>query len=260
MFRQKIRFRYFYAHPDHPFVMCAIPKVGTSTLKGWFLQSTGAVEDVARNVHRYPEWDSYRLHTRSWSSITSLLDERLVFGFVRDPVDRIVSAYVDKYVRAGEVPDMKGAVRHLETITSRTYDDSHPGMTFREFVDHLADARDMQLDPHWRPQTFFMRDVPQLIILRIESLSDVTAQLSEAYRMAPPQKRHSLRYAEASTDFLADTPSRDLARRAKADGGGARDLPNKTQLLDDAIRATLERRFAGDLELREHALTELPDR
>ena len=248
------RLRYYFSHPVHPFVMCASPKVGSSTLKGWFLNSATDLKQVVKHIHTYESWDRFWLADQPKQEIIRQFETRLLFGFVREPISRVTSAYVDKYVRAGDPPTMKGAVRFLESATGRTYDKHHPGMTFREFVDEICRTRDRQLDPHWRSQTYFVADVPRLRLIRLEHLNEVVGQISEILDMKPPVTRHSMPYRQDSEEFVADVPSRELVRVA---WDGVTDkkphLPRSQQFLDDEIVAKLEKRFKADFALRNNA-------
>jgi len=150
--------------PKAKLAFCGIPKVGiTQWLQ--FLRFTVGAKDYQSFPHSKPDVDAMRFDTlQEHVQMKILNDPEWKFAaFIRNPVERLLSAYLDK------VASEKQAVRqHFQ----KNYGLNHT-ISFREFVNYLGDERqscplskknykidglrgvDWCANPHWRPQTFF---------------------------------------------------------------------------------------------------------
>ena len=96
------------------------------------------------------------------------------FMVFRAPMDRLVSAYVEKFVNNREHPgqwetcgDVIRTVFHVDTATPEHF--SH-GITFREFAEYILARDPQQLDSHWQPQVFYMGHEPLTHMYDVKAL------------------------------------------------------------------------------------------
>lgn len=79
------------------------------------------------------------------------------FAVLRDPFDRLVSAYVEKFVLHRDEPRIEETVglayRAVFGRDELTPEDFERGISFREFVTFILHENPKVLDPHWQPQS-----------------------------------------------------------------------------------------------------------
>lgn len=106
-------------------------------------------------------------------------DEYFKFSVIRNPLERLVSAYLEKFVynRHGQRNLMH--TRPLLTQIQGSDDiDIDRGISFDEFVAYIIEQDPMELDPHWRPQYLYFQGVPHLSrIFRLEEIEKLSAYL-----------------------------------------------------------------------------------
>lgn len=108
-------------------------------------------------------------------------DDYFKFSVVRDPFERLVSAYLEKFVYNRHNPrnvfhtkPVLQAVQRIEEVDLRT------GISFDEFASYLLEQDPYSLDPHWRPQNLYLRGIcDDAQIFRIEDLSKLEEQLGK---------------------------------------------------------------------------------
>lgn len=136
----------------HQYVYVETPKVGCSTIK----------DTLQRIELDYPEMlrdDFEDIHRRDTSPLLSPSQtcafERIiqspsyfVFCFVRNPYERLLSAYLDKIVNG-----MPGK-RSILTAMGDDPENLNKEIPFREFVDVVTGLEISKMDPHWRIQYY----------------------------------------------------------------------------------------------------------
>jgi len=157
--RSPYKFHYFLR--DLGLVYLAIPKNANSFLRhALFAHSKmtadfrPAEESVAAYMNRTP---SRRLKVRRRRALSNPHYCRLVV--LRNPLERLVSAYLEKFVRPG--PDgMADKYRGIVARAARALDRNitPETFTFEDFLRHAATCDDMELNPHWRPQQHYVAD------------------------------------------------------------------------------------------------------
>jgi dermatan 4-sulfotransferase 1 len=181
-------YQQFLINREHRFIYCYVPKVACSSLKLWFMRVAGMdVHDATADIH--PRLDAnFSLETLPRQEADELLrsSDYYRFAFMRNPFARLVSAYLDKIVN-GEEPGLvaikqfqKGRPWQLRKrlryqwrkMKTGSGMDCQQGMTFREFVHLVASQSPQQLDPHWRPQTLILGDVPMDFVGRMEHMTE----------------------------------------------------------------------------------------
>jgi len=225
--------RSFIASERHGFLYMPIEKVACSSIKHWIIkivagEETPEVHDYAREnleLQTLPVHESERL----------LRDPSLFrFAFVRNPWDRLVSAFTNKFI-----PNKSPAQRFLSEMTWRRHwrsvlswvtaglvaapDEVNPPwistqpiaeqFTFRQFVGELEQLSPETFDQHWRPQYLSLGDQKLDFLGKFESLSEDFAQICRRLKIdyALPHKNQTPRRAVEST-CVADWPAARLAQ------------------------------------------------
>ncbi|MEM9146716.1 MAG: sulfotransferase family 2 domain-containing protein [Pseudomonadota bacterium] len=211
--------------------------------------------EIARDVHRITDDEETGLQLKDLDEATAraLLAEDgiLRFAVLRNPADRLVSAYVEKFVvrrarkRIATAPVL-AAVRGVASPTDRDFAE---GIRFREFLEHVLSADRTELDPHWRDQTDSFVHFPATHLYAIEDL-DLLAEDLAAHLGAPVRIGRHNRARRAETHTLPGAAERMPA-----------DLPDPERLspqsfLDAANLARLRHRFAADQMLYDAARRE----
>ncbi|MDX2114772.1 MAG: sulfotransferase family 2 domain-containing protein [Planctomycetota bacterium] len=235
-----------YTFPGRPLVVWAIPKAGCSAVKRWLLghAEPGPEDRWAPDVHTYIR-PRYSIKLLDDAERARRLASDRTLAFVRDPIARVVSAYVDKFV-IRDHDHLFAPAREMTALLGAR------GLTFRQFVDILTHTPDDHLDVHWRPQTRWFAIHTPAEILPIERLSATLAALDADAGIPAAALPHLAKpsnpteYTRSDGVLHTDTPS-DVLK--------ARDLrPGPVALVDDDTRAAILRRFADDLDLYRRAV------
>ena len=200
------------------------------------------------------------VHARTFRSDTGLLigdksaaeAERLLaasgfFRFVvlRDPLDRLVSAYVEKFV----VNRMEG-YQHYATgpIVAAVQGRSRPeeadhaaGITFRQFAEHVIATSDDALDPHWCAQAAYLTSTGFDHLYTVADLDMLARDLSAqcARPVSIGHENRSRDTARRHEPGMADRPPREIE-------GRVRRIATESFYDDPALRARVAARFAAD--------------
>ena len=143
----------------YKFVYCPVPKVGVSNWRRVLLVLSGKL--IITNPL---EFSLSSVHGTYYSSLSYLaylnlteIDYRLKhyykFVFIRDPFERILSAYMDKFQRKNRFA--WAVIGKLLIKNYRNHPDKNAlttglGVTFDEFVQYILDSSVYSCDEHWR--------------------------------------------------------------------------------------------------------------
>ena len=187
------------------------------------------------------------------------------FAIVRDPVDRAVSAYIDKFIRQDAMNlHAKGVIeavrfgRRVRLTRRERFEaggqwlekrcdpriDYRAGVSFAEFVSYLESTPNERLDDHYRPQADYLR----LSGLRFQRLIPFT-QFHDG--IAHVAAMHGINV------WIPDRPqaeprlesSRELAAVRSGEIRSMGALPSTDSLVTPALRERVSRRFAVDGDL-----------
>lgn len=210
---------------------------------------------IARDVHRVLDDEATGLQLKDFPEdrARALVADpgALRFAVVRDPAERLVSAYLEKFVRRRERKRIATApaIAAIRGVAEPTDADFARGIRFSEFLDYVTATPPMELDPHWRPQIESFRHLACTHVYPMEHLA-----LLEA-------------------DLAAHLGRRVALGRLNAHGAGARvvvegagrlwpsELPDPARIapesfLDAGTRARIEGAYAADAALHGAALRE----
>lgn len=158
-------FHSLFVDDEHRLLYCAVPKVACTNWKRVLLTLSGRVESAKienlsdNNVHRQlGKVYLKRLESYTTKEIQFRLNNYYIFMFVREPFERLLSAYRNKLASAEdeEFRRLYGReiIRRYRSRPSATSLQRGHDVSFEEFVRYLLDpkttSREM-LEPHWRP-------------------------------------------------------------------------------------------------------------
>ena len=141
---------------EHRYVYMAVPKVACTTVKRTLAELEGLTPIERRNVHQDDR--QLRLAQLDATQATTALrsDEWLRFAFVRDPYDRMFSAWKSKL---GNTWDTQYLWLRREIRAAFDYpdvdSDPFPMVAFGDFVRFIVESQEPRVvyDGHWNLQT-----------------------------------------------------------------------------------------------------------
>ncbi|CAL1544542.1 unnamed protein product, partial [Lymnaea stagnalis] len=208
---------------------CAIPKVASTTWRRIFLILSGRT-DVNNPLsfkaddvhHKYREHVIY-LSTFSKEEIQIRLKDYYKFVFVREPFERLLSAFRNKFVTQTNASKYFKANFGKQIID--TYRVTPPanhegdGVTFTEFVEYIVDpTKEIPMNEHWEKYETLCN--PCLVnydfIGKLESIETdgqyVLDKLALGYKLSIP-RRSDLKYATNQTQTFMKEYYGQLPRR-----------------------------------------------
>lgn len=223
--------------PARRLVCVAIPKNACTDLKHWFMSlvAPAKLAEPGFRLHAYVR-ATHTLAGKPRAEAERVVRDSFTLAFVREPVSRVVSAYVEKFVRPG--PD--ALFEPAREVLAACGVDASRGITFREFVSFLERSQDEELESHWRPQENFVRGVRIDLLARMEDSARVLDELGRQFGMGAREARrpNATGYTQSAGEIVPDVPSATLHRRGV--------LPPIGDLVDEELRGRVRRRFAED--------------
>lgn len=136
---------------------CEVPKAGCSNWKRVLMVLGGSATSTRDIPHDAAHYSNHlrRLESYDRAGIADRLRSYTKVLFVREPFERLVSAFRDKF----ESPNSyyhpvfgRAIISRYRTNATRTALLTGTGVTFREFVQYLLDVRrPVGMDIHWEP-------------------------------------------------------------------------------------------------------------
>ncbi len=243
------------ADPASGLLYCAIPKSGCSTGKRWFLSMA---EPEILDQRQPP--DTHARCRERWALCltddpierTRLTYGSLAFAIVRDPLERIASAFTEKFTLVYR-PDLFLPAKELAERIEADRADGTTGVSFTEFVEHIAAAPDDALDAHWRPQASFLRLRNDYLIAPIERLTDTLRLIGGAIGRAAVEAP-SMNLTPYSGASAGGETSDVLSTRSSTDLYAADIHPRSHGLYTQRLREVVRARCEADVELHRRAM------
>ena len=170
----------------------------------------------------------------------------LKFAVIRDPLERIVSAYLNKFVSARRNHRVANIATqgYIELVDPEF--DPKRFLNFRQFVRLLCHQADAEMDQHWRPQPGFLRDHVDSFdwLVPLTRLEEFLLVLEQWMGIPIPREKTRNRtvYTPVNTD---EDITKWQPQRLRNRGF----YPDKDSLLTPPLRQALVDRYAADLEL-----------
>jgi len=249
--------------PRVKLIYAYVPKSACTSIKTWLLRYSGECPEIAEKFAlaeqtgaKPPEahdtmHDHFSLKHWSTGVIRRALQDPAYFKFtfVRHPLRRLVSAYLDKVVNAKRPAHeliLRGqANAGCSPSTRRRWWQKPPidaarSLTFREFVRALQAADPESLDIHFRAQHRLLRGLRFDFVGKLENLpQDFSAVQQRLQNTAPLVWRHITEYSAPAPECVADCPA------ARFRGVAA---PPWQSFFDEELRADCCQLYADDFE------------
>ncbi|KAM9481169.1 carbohydrate sulfotransferase 8 isoform 1-T1 [Clarias gariepinus] len=146
-----------YVEDRHKLLYCEVPKAGCSNWKRVLMVLAGAASSTQEIKHDAVHYSNNlkRLDSFDRRSIAERLRSYTKVLFVREPMERLVSAFRDKF----ESPNSyyhpvfgKPIISKYRVNASKSALRTGSGVTFQEFIRYLLDVhRPVGMDIHWEP-------------------------------------------------------------------------------------------------------------
>jgi Sulfotransferase family len=233
----------YLVNHDRKLIYCPIAKVACSSIKQWFLAELGESVPELASIHKAAE--RHRLREQSALLALQVLRDRdyFKFAFVRNPWARLVSAYLNKFLRSNScstrIAREMGRLPRLEPHPSSLVD-----ITFEQFVRHLATGNPARFDVHWRPQHLYLTGHDFDFLGRFEHLTDDFAPLQKRLGTSTPLPRCKTTgygLAQERMEVVAgQTPAELLQRGA---------LPDYRWFYTPELRDIVRQIYAADIQI-----------
>lgn len=129
-------------------IYCFAPKVASTQWK----TVLSALNEGNRTFHHASEIKFDRLNAYPLEEVEQMLKTYFTFIFVREPLERFVSAYKDKFLRENVVFHQAIGREIIKKFRPNATEEALAtgrGVTFSEFTNYVVKTR--HLDEHWRP-------------------------------------------------------------------------------------------------------------
>lgn len=211
-------------------VYAYVPKAACTSIKTWLVRQAGFAPELAAalqsaeksglrptdagypNVHDHLD-QHYSLRVAPAQEVAAIMADPsyFKFAFVRHPLARLVSAYLDKVVR------VKGPARriirnyqfwngHLRWADVANWFSKQGGLnaarslSFREFITQLRRENSELMNAHFRAQTRLLRELPLDFIGRIENSDADFRRVQEHLGVSHPLSNRNIREHAAEPD------------------------------------------------------------
>ncbi|KAM3823986.1 carbohydrate sulfotransferase 14 isoform 1-T3 [Vipera latastei] len=134
----------------HRFLYCYVPKVACSNWKRILKVLDGALENVDVKLKMDHKKDLIFLNDMKSDEIRYRLNHYFKFVFVRDPMERLLSAYRNKF---GEIKEyqLKYGIEIVKKYRKNPGKSMGDDVTFSEFLRYLIDEETEKMNEHWMP-------------------------------------------------------------------------------------------------------------
>lgn len=146
-----------YVEDGHKLLYCEVPKAGCSNWKRVLMVLAGVASSTHKINHDMVHYSNHlkRLDSFDQHAVSERLQSYTKVLFVREPMERLVSAFRDKF----ESPNSyyhpvfgKPIISKYRVNASKSALRTGSGVTFPEFIRYLLDVhRPIGMDIHWEP-------------------------------------------------------------------------------------------------------------
>lgn len=223
-----------------------IPKAGCTaiaTLLATYDPECSDFDPVEDGVHRY-RFRKAALRPDSLEPLYSARNWR--FTVIRSPAERIVSGYIDKFVKPFfQYP-------HLDSSLAA-------GWTLRKVVEKLARLRDSQINKHWRPQYRFFNYAELDYIGAFERMDLVFEIVYSVLGVAPGEASRNRVYKKTEYSNEGDPLPKSPADMTPIEFRDVGRVPPASDFLTDDVAKVIKERYRWDYELHAEALSQSGD-
>ncbi|XP_053252304.1 carbohydrate sulfotransferase 9 [Podarcis raffonei] len=144
-----------YVEDKHKVLYCEVPKAGCSNWKRVLMVLSGVADSAANITHDAAHYGKHlrKLVSYNLKGIHKRLKTYTKVIFVRDPMERLVSAFRDKFEHPNSYYHPvfgKAIIKKYRLNADRVALATGSGVKFKEFIQYLLDShRPVGMDTHW---------------------------------------------------------------------------------------------------------------
>jgi Sulfotransferase family len=180
---------------EHRLIYVCVPKCGSTTIKGILSTLVGRNATSFEHIHkrRYSGLKSPSQVGLSTLYRTAIDSRGLRFSFVRNPYERLVSAWADKFRDKPLVPGdsfVEKYLNHRQTIDADLPAGRDRTLAFSNFVTFASATANQRLDAHWQRQNDIL-DMPGInldLVGKMESFGTDFARVLQHVGACEPFK------------------------------------------------------------------------
>ncbi len=239
---------YYIINHQYKLIYCPIPKNACTLFKEIIVSNSehqSDFQDSDLDVHRYVRQNNVELGDFNYLSNP----EYLKIAMVRNPFDRLVSAYLNKFVRPKKVtPIVKNVIRDIYQFNN-IKPNQKKSVTFSDFIHYLARTEDHYLNEHWRSQYFFlgMGLFEFDLFDSLENVGHIIQKLESRMRIEISKKK-----TKNKTNYSENTVKKDWHEMYPQQLREFEQLPTASSLYTNELIALVKSRYALDVEMYEN--------
>src|SRR6056297_1118230 len=233
-------------------IYCPIGKNACTFLKSEVTRTAGLahIDHIARDIHFITDTvrTGMQLSDHSPQEVERLIHDEtyLRFAVLRDPMDRLLSAYVEKFVQHRNTPlnifHTRSVVDPVQAAVGLDASDYDRGITFRDFIEHVTSVDATTLDPHWRPQAHYLQGITYDRLFRMDQINDLMEILEARSGVSLGRQARNVTGSGKGTD----QPGAQDLLPAQIEAGPKL---SKASFFDTDMRQAVESAFASDYSL-----------
>ena len=169
---------YYIINHQHKIIYCPIPKNACTLFKEIMVKNSehqASFQASGLDVHRYIRRNNVQLGDFAYLSNP----EYLKIAIVRNPLDRLVSGYLNKFVRPKKITTIvRNIIKDVYRL-DKLKPDYQKSITFSDFINYLVRTEDHFLNEHWRSQYSFLgKDLVEFDLYNsLENVSNIIQKL-----------------------------------------------------------------------------------
>jgi len=233
-------------------IYCSIPKNACTLFKSMMVENSNDVNefDIKReNVHEYLLRKGKQADVYNYNLSSINHSDYFKFVILRNPFNRIVSAYLDKFAKRPK-PQQFAAdmIKEIQTSQGEKFD-LHKSISFSQFINYLVSKKDKELNDHWRPQTFFLKDVIFDYYGNFENLEKVIEYLELKFAIKVNQYVAIANITNHQTEYGNINDNLDFSNMYPNELRQLKYMPLSDLIFTDELREKFAYRYRQDIAL-----------
>ena len=176
----------------HQLFYIPVAKCACTSLKSMMVRLAGITQpDIAVELGVHLVTDRFntgvQLKDQPMDRARAILasDQFFKFSVIRDPFERLVSAYLEKFVyKRHSERNLLHTRPVITAVQGRADIDLQRGISFDELLEYILGQDPFELDAHWRPQHLYFKGVPHISrIFRLDNIVELEDYLLQHHEV-----------------------------------------------------------------------------